>query len=116
MNEISKSVAPYKAKLITATKWSAAAYSVYFLAINRFNVARWSLSDWFEAAVRVAIVSAIVYCIIYWAIFCAVSAREAAANYQHSAVKILIGILTFTLFFIGGPILLYLSFLYYYGD
>src|SRR5574343_49384 len=110
MNEISKSVAPHKAKLITATKWSAIAYAFYFLVINRFNVARWSLSDWFEATIRVAIVAVIVYCIIYWAIFCAVSAKGVAENHKYPIVKFLMGLLAFTLFFIGGPILMYLSF------
>ena len=116
MNEISKSVAPHKAKLITTTKWSAAAYAVYFLVINRFNVARWSLSDWVEATIRVAIIAVLVYCIIYWAIFCAVSAKEVADNHKHPVVKFLMGLLAFTLFFIGGPIVLFLSFLYYHGN
>ena len=116
MNEISKSIAPHKAKLIAITKWSAAAYAIYFLGINRFNIARWSLSDWFEAAVKVAIVAVLVYCITYWAIFSAVSAKEVADNHKYPVVKFLMGLLAFTLFFIGGPIFMYLSFLYYHGN
>ncbi len=112
MSEIRKSVASHKAKLITITKWLAVAYAGYFLVINRFNVARWSLLDWFEAAIRVAIAAVVIYCITYWAIFCAVSAKEAVDNYKHPMVQFLIGVLYFILFFIGGPILLYLGFLY----
>ena len=115
MDDISKSVAPHKAKLITITKWSASAYVVYVLVLNRFNVAKWSLSDWLDVAIRVAVVAVLAYCIAYWAVFCAVRAKEVSNDQKYLVVKFLMGFLAITFFFFGGPILLYLSFLDYYG-